>query len=70
KIVDGGDPTKTTSDFVLELNQESAPESVVVPNVITTEGGQSVDINNSDDSHQKNASELVAVKDARTSDDQ
>ncbi|MCI92302.1 hypothetical protein A2U01_0113598, partial [Trifolium medium] len=62
--------TKTTSDFVPEPNQESAPESIVVPDVTTTECGQSDDIDNGDDSHQKNAPESVAVKDARASDDQ
>ncbi|MCI63813.1 hypothetical protein A2U01_0085070, partial [Trifolium medium] len=31
KTVDGGASTMTTSDFVLEPNQESVPESVAVP---------------------------------------
>ncbi|MCI66331.1 hypothetical protein A2U01_0087589, partial [Trifolium medium] len=65
----GGVPTKTTSDSVQEPNQESVPESVVVPDVTTIEGGQSDGIDNDDNSHQKNASESVAVKDARASDD-
>ncbi|MCI40742.1 hypothetical protein A2U01_0061975, partial [Trifolium medium] len=78
KTVDGGASIKATSDFVLELNQESVFESVDVPDVTTTEGGQSDNIDTSpndknhdgDDSHQKNDSESVAVKDARASDDQ
>ncbi|MCI69017.1 hypothetical protein A2U01_0090278, partial [Trifolium medium] len=49
-----------------------------VPDVTTTEGGQSDDIDTTpndknhdgDDSHQKNDAESVAVKDARASDDQ
>ncbi|MCI74107.1 hypothetical protein A2U01_0095371, partial [Trifolium medium] len=40
----GGASTKTTSDFVPEPNQESVPESIDVPDVTTTEGGQSDDI--------------------------
>ncbi|MCI88603.1 hypothetical protein A2U01_0109890, partial [Trifolium medium] len=66
----GGASTKTTSDCVLEPNQESVPESVAVPDAIATEGGQYDDIDKGDDSHQKNVSEAVAVQDARASDDQ
>ncbi|MCI49026.1 hypothetical protein A2U01_0070269, partial [Trifolium medium] len=78
KTIDGGASTKTTSDFVQEPNQENVPESVAAPDVTTTEGGQSDDINTSpnnknhdgDDSYQKNDSKSVVVKDARASDDQ
>ncbi|MCI66631.1 hypothetical protein A2U01_0087889, partial [Trifolium medium] len=57
---------------------ESVPESVAVPDVTTTKGGQSDNVDTSpidknhdgDDSHQKNASESVIVKDIRASDDQ
>ncbi|MCI76746.1 hypothetical protein A2U01_0098016, partial [Trifolium medium] len=62
--------TKTTSDSVLEPNQESVPGSAAVPDATTIEGGQTDEINNDDDSHQKNASESVVVKNARASDDQ
>ncbi|MCI93715.1 hypothetical protein A2U01_0115013, partial [Trifolium medium] len=48
----------------MEPNQERVPESITVPDVTTTKDGQSDDV---DDSHQKNASESVAVKDARAS---
>ncbi|MCI35546.1 hypothetical protein A2U01_0056767, partial [Trifolium medium] len=59
-------------------NQEGVPESVAVPDVTTTEGGHSDNIDISlddknhdgDDSHQKNVSESVAMKDARASDAQ
>ncbi|MCI50155.1 hypothetical protein A2U01_0071399, partial [Trifolium medium] len=47
KTVDGGASTKTTSVFMLEPNQESVPVSVAVPDVTTTEGGQSDDIDTS-----------------------
>ncbi|MCI31705.1 hypothetical protein A2U01_0052917, partial [Trifolium medium] len=68
---------KTTSDCVLEPNQEGVPESAVVPDITTTEGDQFNDVNTSpndkkydgDDSHQENEPESVAVKDAKTSDD-
>ncbi|MCI81043.1 hypothetical protein A2U01_0102315, partial [Trifolium medium] len=40
-----------------------------VPDATTTEGGQADETNNNDDSHQKNASESVVVRDARASDD-
>ncbi|MCI95358.1 hypothetical protein A2U01_0116656, partial [Trifolium medium] len=36
----------------------------------TTEGGQTDDVDNDDDSHQKKASESVVVEDARAYDDQ
>ncbi|MCI91081.1 hypothetical protein A2U01_0112375, partial [Trifolium medium] len=62
--------TKTTSDFVQKPNQESVLESTVAPVATTTEGGQSVDPDNDNDSHQKNDSESVVVEDARASDDQ
>ncbi|MCI73534.1 hypothetical protein A2U01_0094798, partial [Trifolium medium] len=65
-----GATMKTTSECVLEANQEGVPESDVVPDAITTEGGQTDDVDNDDDSHQKNASESVVVEDARASDDQ
>ncbi|MCI47736.1 hypothetical protein A2U01_0068978, partial [Trifolium medium] len=48
-----GVSTKTTSVFVQEPNQESVIESAAVPDVTTTEGGQSDDVDNDDDSHQK-----------------
>ncbi|MCI48143.1 hypothetical protein A2U01_0069386, partial [Trifolium medium] len=61
----------------MEPNQESVPESITVPYVTTTKDGQSNDVDtfpndkyhDGDDSHQKNAYESVAVKDARASDD-
>ncbi|MCI39873.1 hypothetical protein A2U01_0061105, partial [Trifolium medium] len=60
---------KITSECVLEANQEGVSESDAVPDATTTEGGQTDYVDNNDDSHQKNASESVVVKDARASDD-
>ncbi|MCI97547.1 hypothetical protein A2U01_0118848, partial [Trifolium medium] len=66
--------TKTTSDCVLEPNQEGVSESAVAPDITTTEGDQFDVVNPSpndkkyddddDDSHQEDESEAVAVKDA------
>ncbi|MCI91319.1 hypothetical protein A2U01_0112613, partial [Trifolium medium] len=53
-----------------EANQEGVPESDAVPDATTTEDGQTDDVDIDDDSHQKNASESVVVKNASASDDQ
>ncbi|MCI74835.1 hypothetical protein A2U01_0096099, partial [Trifolium medium] len=51
--IDGGASTKTTSDCVLEPNQESVPKSVVIPDVTTIESGQldGVNISPNDKNH-------------------
>ncbi|MCI71046.1 hypothetical protein A2U01_0092309, partial [Trifolium medium] len=62
----------------MEQNQESAPESVAIPDVTTTEGGKLVGVNtcsndknhDCDDSHLETDFVSVVVKDARASDDQ